>query len=57
MNVTEHDRRIFEYTTLRLWKASPLEFKTESDLVKFKKSVKTLLFKGTEEVQLTIKDT
>ena len=46
---TKYGRRTFEYTAPRLWNALPLEIRTEGDLVKFKKSVKTLLFKGTEE--------
>ena len=41
--------RTFEYTAPRLWNALPIEIRTEGDLVKFKKSVKTLLFKGTEQ--------
>ena len=46
---TKYGQRIFEYTAPRLWNALPLESRTEVDLVKFKKVVRTLLFKGTEE--------
>ena len=46
---TKYGRRTFEYTAPRLWNVLPLEIRTEGDIVRFKKSVKTLLFKGTEQ--------
>ena len=46
---TKYGRRTFEYTAPRLWNALPLAIRTESDLEIFKRLVKTLLFKGTEE--------
>ena len=46
---TKYGKRTFEYAAPRLWNALPLDVRTEGDLEKFKKLVKTLLFKGTEE--------
>ena len=46
---TKYGRRTFEYAAPRLWNALPLKIRTEDDLETFKRLIKTLLFKGTEE--------
>ena len=49
--VTEYGRRTFDYVAPRLWNALPPEIRSEEDTDSFKKSVKTLLFNGTEELK------
>ena len=46
---TKYGRRTFQYAAPRLWNALPLKIRAEEDLETFKRLVKTLLFKGTEE--------
>ena len=49
--VTKYGRRTFDYVAPRLWNALPLNIRCEEDTDTFKKSVKTLLFNGTEELK------
>ena len=41
---TKHGKRTFDYAGPRLWNALPLHVRTEENIEKFKKSVKTILF-------------
>ena len=46
-----YGKRIFEYNGSRLWNALSYEMRVEEDVDKFKKSLKTLLFNGTDELK------
>ena len=48
---TKYGKRTFDYAAPRLWNALPLEVRTEEDIDKFKRQIKTLLFDGTEELK------
>ena len=48
---TKYGKRIFEYNGSRLWNAMSYEMRTEDDIGKFKKNLKTLLFDGTENLK------
>ena len=48
---TKYGKRVFEYNGSRLWNALPYEMRVEEDVTNFKKSLKTLLFDGTEELK------
>lgn len=46
-----YGKRIFEYNGSRLWNALSYDMRVEEDVDKFKKSLKTLLFTGTDELK------
>ena len=48
---TIHGKRTFDYAAPKLWNALPLEVRTEEDIDRFKRRIKTLLFDGTEELK------
>ena len=48
---TIHGKRTFDYAAPKLWNALPLEVRTEEDIDKFNRRIKTLLFDGTEELK------
>ena len=45
---TKYGKRTFDFAAPRLWNALPLDVRIEGDIEKFKKRVKTILFKDTE---------
>ena len=47
---TVYGRRLFSYNGSRLWNALPVHIRAEEDTEKFKKNLKTLLFKGHNEL-------
>ena len=48
---TAYGKRVFAYNGSRLWNALPVGVRMEDDVDKFKKSVKTILFEGNEELK------
>ena len=48
---SKYGQRTFDYAAPRLWNALPVEIRSEEDVDKYKKMVKTLLFNGTEELK------
>ena len=50
---TAHGKRIFAYHDSRLWNALPANVRSEENVDKFKKSVKTILFEGCEVLKKT----
>ena len=50
---TAHGKRIFAYHASRLWNALPANVRSEENVDKFKKSVKTILFEGCEDLKKT----
>ena len=48
---TKYGKRLFAYNGPRLWNALPVALRSEKDTEKFKKSLKTLLFDGHEELK------
>ena len=48
---TAYGKRIFAYNGTRLWNALPVTVRSEEDVYKFKKTLKTLLFDGHEELK------
>ena len=48
---TAFGKRIFAYHGSRLWNALPVNIRAEDNIDAFKKSVKTLLFDGNEELR------
>ena len=45
---TQYGRRTFSYAGPRLWNALPLNIRTEVDIEKFKRQIKSTLFDGTD---------
>ena len=45
---TNYGKRLFEFNASRLWNALPVQVRSEEDIEKYKKAVKTLLFTGHE---------
>ena len=48
---TKYGKRVLDYAGPRLWNALPLHIRTEEDIDTFKTNVKTILFKGSEELK------
>ena len=48
---TKYGKRIFEYNGSRLWNALPVSMRSEDDIEKFKRLLKTLLFDGNDELK------
>ena len=48
---TVYGKRLFVYNGSRLWNALPVHVRTEEDIEKYKKMVKTILFDGHEELK------
>ena len=48
---SKYGQRIFEYNGSRLWNALPVEMRMEENIEHYKKSLKTLLFNGNEELK------
>ena len=48
---TKYGKRLFAYNGPRLWNALPVALRSEEDTEKFKKSLKTLLFDGHDELK------
>ena len=50
---TKYGNRLFEYNGSRLWNSLPVHMRKEEDTEVYKKSLKTLLFDGNEELKRT----
>ena len=48
---TKYGNRVFAYHGSRLWNALPLKVRSEDNIDKFKKDVKTILFEGNNELK------
>ena len=48
---TSYGKRLFEYHGTRLWNALPTNVRSEDDLDKFKRVIKTILFDGYEDLR------
>ena len=48
---TRYGKRLFAYNGPRLWNALPVEMRTEEDTVKYKKTLKTLLYDGHDSLK------
>ena len=49
--LTKFGRRTFEYAGPRLWNSLPLNIRTEEDIEKYKRQLKTLLFTDAETIK------
>ena len=50
---SKHGKRLFEYNATRLWNALPVNIRSEEDIDKYKKAVKTLIFTKHTEFKRT----
>ena len=48
---SKYGKRIFDYAGPKLWNALPFHIRTEENISKFKKNIKTLLFNGADELK------
>ena len=48
---TVYGKRIFAYNGSRLWNALPVDVRAEESIEKFKRSIKTILFEGNDELK------
>ena len=50
---TKYGRRLFEFNGSRWWNALPVHIRSEEDVEKYKKLVKTLLFTNHDKLKRT----
>ena len=48
---SKYGQRLFAYNGPRLWNALPVEMRMEEDIDQYKKSLKTLLFNGNDDLK------